>query len=146
MERLKRIDLLAESGELDRTACHGLDRQRRTAARIAIQLRQHDAGKRQLLVEALRDINRILTGHCIDDEQNFVRIHRLVNLLQFLHQRFIDMQAARRIDDDIVQVIGARMLHRLACNLYRADLIAQEKTGTLICAPSTSSCLMAAGR
>ena len=73
MERLERVELLAGAGELDRLAGDGAHRQRRAAARIAVHAGQDDAGQRHLLGEALRDVDRVLAGQRIDDEQDFVR-------------------------------------------------------------------------
>ncbi|MMZ68804.1 hypothetical protein D1872_315400 [compost metagenome] len=98
MERFQRIDLLAESGELNRAPRHRFDRQRRTAAGIPVQLGEHNPGQFQLRIEAFGDIYRILTGHRIDHEQHFIRLRDLVDLTELLHQRLVDMQPAGRID------------------------------------------------
>ena len=74
MEGLERIELFAGAGELDRLAGDGAHRQRRTAARIAVHAGQHDAGQRHLFGEALRDVDRVLAGQRVDDEQDFVRL------------------------------------------------------------------------
>ncbi len=51
------------------------DRQRRAAAGVAVQLGEDDARDVEQVVEALRDVDRILPGHRIDDEQNLGRPH-----------------------------------------------------------------------
>ncbi|MNN40536.1 hypothetical protein D3C81_1546130 [compost metagenome] len=50
-----------------------------------------------------------------------------MDLLQLIHQCFINMQAACGIDDDIIQVIVLRMLDSLSGNLYRTNLIPQSE-------------------
>jgi hypothetical protein len=44
------VELLADADELDRLAGDRLDRQRRAAAGVAVELGQHHAGQRQRLV------------------------------------------------------------------------------------------------
>ncbi len=51
----------------------GLDRQRRAAARVAVELGQHHAGQRQRLVEGAGGVDRVLALHRVDDEQGLDR-------------------------------------------------------------------------
>ena len=51
MEGLERVELFAGAEELDRLAGDGAHRQRRAAARIAVDAGQHDAGDADALVE-----------------------------------------------------------------------------------------------
>ena len=45
------VELLADAGELDRLAGDVAHRERRAAARIAVELGEDDAGERQALAE-----------------------------------------------------------------------------------------------
>jgi uncharacterized protein YbjT (DUF2867 family) len=56
-------------------------RQRRAAARVAVQLGQHDAGQRQRLLEGLGGVDRVLALHGVDDEQGLDRVQRGVQVL-----------------------------------------------------------------
>ena len=68
------------AGELDRRAGDVAHRQRRAAARIAVELGEHDAGERQRVAERVRGVDRVLALHRIDDEQRLDRLHRRVQL------------------------------------------------------------------
>ena len=76
MERLERVVLFAHAYELDRLACDLANGKRRAAAGVAIHLGQHHAGKRQLLVELVGGVDRILSGHGVGHEQDFLRIEQ----------------------------------------------------------------------
>ena len=69
VERLEVLELLAGAGEEDRLADHFLHRQRRAATRVAVDLGEDHAVEADGLVERLRDVDRFLTGHRVDDEQ-----------------------------------------------------------------------------
>ena len=106
MEQLQILELLARTGELDGSAGDSLDRQRRAAAGIAVELRQDDAGDVQKLVEGFRDVDRVLTGHRVDGQKDLVGVNLRLDVLQLLHELFIDMQTAGGIEDhDIVAVV-----------------------------------------
>jgi uncharacterized protein YbjT (DUF2867 family) len=51
-------------------------RQRRAAARVAVQLGQHHAGQRQRLLEGLGGVDGVLALHGVDDEQRLDRVQR----------------------------------------------------------------------
>ena len=71
IERLKRVGTFAHAEELDRQTGDGAHRERRAAAAVAVRARQHEAGERQALMEALRGFDRVLTGEAVRDEQDF---------------------------------------------------------------------------
>ena len=73
MEVLQRVHLLADAEKLDRLAGHGAHRQRRAAAAVAVHAGQHDAGHADALVEVLGEIDRVLAGQRVGDEQDLVR-------------------------------------------------------------------------
>ena len=54
--------------------------------------------KPSLFVELLGALNRVLSEHCVGDEQDFVRSDLVFDLGEFLHQLFIDVQASCSID------------------------------------------------
>src|SRR5690606_16350085 len=92
-----------------------------TAARVAVHLRQDDARERYVLVEALRNTHRFLADHRVDDEEHFRRIRRLADALQLLHQRIVDLQTTRRVQDQRAMPAARR---RLECGLRElADVL-----------------------
>ena len=80
MEGFQRIELLADADQLDRPAGDGAHRQRRAAARIAVDAGQHDAGDGQPLVERLGDVDRVLAGHGVGDEQRLLGLGEVGDL------------------------------------------------------------------
>ncbi len=54
--------------------------------------------------------HRILAGHGVGHEQNLHRVQQVFQLLQFVHQLIVDVQAARGIHQQNV----ATGIHRLA--------------------------------
>ena len=97
MKHIKRIQLFAHADEFDRLAGDSAHRKRRTAARIAIHPGEDDTGKRHLLAKGFRDIHRILPSKRIDHQQRFRRRGNIRDCLHLVHQRLINVQAARRI-------------------------------------------------
>ena len=112
VERLDRVQLLARARKLDRTARDRAHRQRRAAARVAVHARQHHAGQRHLGGEAGRDIDRILAGQRIDDQQDFGRRGDIGHRLHLVHQRLIDMQATGGVEHDDVEALQLGRLQR----------------------------------
>ena len=74
MEILERVHLLAGAEQLDRLAGDGAHRQRRAAAPIAVDAGQHDAGDADALVEILGEIDGVLAGEAVGDEQDLMRV------------------------------------------------------------------------
>ena len=76
VEGLELVDRLADAGELDRLAGDRAHRQRRAAAGIAVHAGQDHAGQVDLAGEALGDVDRVLAGQAVDDEQDLGRVRR----------------------------------------------------------------------
>ena len=112
VEHFEAVHFFAGAGKLDGRIGNLPHRQRRAAARIAIQFGQHHAGKRQCLFERPGRVGRILALHGVDHQQGFNRMHRGVQRLDFGHQGFINGQAAGRIDQQHVEIMPARMVER----------------------------------
>ena len=87
------------------------------AARVAVELREDDAGEVQAIVEALRDLDRVLTDHRVDDEEDVLGLGLLLDVGELLHQLLVDRETAGGVVDDDV----AAELPRLALRL-RADV------------------------
>src|SRR5262245_20557977 len=102
MKQFKRVVLLTDADKLHRLPSDLLDRQRRAASRIAIHFGEDEAIESELLMEFLRAFYGILTQHCIGNKQDFIRTDAFFDFLQFVHQSFVDMKAAGRVDDNNV--------------------------------------------
>src|SRR2546430_1969832 len=91
IERLERVGLLAHADVLDRHAGHAVNRERGTAAGIAIELRQDHTREPDTLVEPARDFYGVLPRHPVRDQQYFFRRHRRLERLQLIHHLGVDL-------------------------------------------------------
>ena len=122
MERLDLVELFAGADELDGLAGHGLDGQRRAASCVAVELGEHDAGNVEVLVERLGGADGVLTGHGVDHEQDLIGLHSRFDGLQLVHERFINVQAACRIEEDHVVAVPDGVGDGGLCNVDRVRL------------------------
>ena len=86
----------------NRHADHRHHRQRRAAARVAVDLRRHDAGHADLAVELASALDRVLPRHRVGDIQQVARTDDVLDRDELPHQLIVDVQPARRVDDDDV--------------------------------------------
>lgn len=145
VERLDAVHLFGNAAELDGLSCYRAHGQRRAAARVAVQLSEDNAVNGQLFVERIGDGDGVLAGHGVNDEQDFLRGDGLLDLRELVHQRFIDVQAAGRIQQHRIKAVIARVRD----GFFRRDdgvLRSALKHGTSTERPTTLSWSMAAGR
>ena len=116
VEPVERVELLADRRELDRLAGHRAHRERRAAARVAVELRQHDAVEVDPLLERLRDVDGLLAGHRVEDEQDVRRLRLAPDGRELLHQLLVDVEAAGGVEDHDVAPVG---LARARCRRAR---------------------------
>src|SRR3954467_7857912 len=102
VEAFEVAELLAGGGEQDRLAGDGLDRQRRAAAGVAVELGEDHAVELRDLGELLGDVDGVLAGHGVDDQQHVRGPDGLLDLGQLRHKNFVDVEAARGVDDQPV--------------------------------------------
>ena len=119
MEGLNRVELFARRGKLDRLAGNGPHRQRRTAARIAVHAGQHHAGQVDFARERLRHVDRVLAGQRIDHQQRFARGRDGGDRLHLVHQCLIDVETARRIEQQHVHRLQLGGIQRARGDLDR---------------------------
>ena len=113
MKILERVPFLANADQLDRLAGHGAHRQRSTAAAVAIGTRQHDAGDADVAIKGFGGIDGVLAGQRVSNEQDFVWMDRGFDVADFVHQLFVDGDAAGGVvDDDVVAAELAPHLRR----------------------------------
>ena len=84
---LERIHLLAGADELDRLAGDGAHRKCRAAAAVAVDAGEDDAGDADALVEILGEIDRVLAGQAVGDEQDLMRLGGGLDFGHLGHQR-----------------------------------------------------------
>ena len=108
MEILERVHLLADAEQFDRLAGDRAHRERRAAAPVAVHAGQHDAGQADPLVEVLGEIDRVLAGQRVGDQQDFVRPRGVADLRHLRHQRLVDMGAAGGVEHHDVIALQPR--------------------------------------
>ena len=106
MKRLEILQFFADAHELDRFARDRFEAQGRAAARIAVEPGENRAGDLQRLIKMRRDIDRFLAGGGVEHQQNLLRLHQVAQADQFLHERFVNLQTARGVEDERVAVVG----------------------------------------
>ena len=103
------VELFADTDEFDGFARDSLDGQGGPAAGIAVELGHDHAVDAESFIEGRSRRNGILTGHGVDDQEDFMRMNIFFNVNQFIHQGFVDMKAPGRIDDDDVAQMAGRI-------------------------------------
>ena len=98
MKVFQRVGFFAGADQFDGLAGDRAHRQRRAAAAVAIDARQHDAGEADALVERAREIDRVLAGERIRDQQHFVRTGGGFDFGCFRHHLFVERGAAGGIE------------------------------------------------
>ena len=62
----------------------------------------------------LGEVDRVLAGQAVGDQQDFVRVRRRLDLGHLGHQRLVDMGAAGGVEDDDVMAAELGRLHGAA--------------------------------
>ena len=119
MEHLQLVQLFAHTGKFDGLAGDRAHRQGRAAPGVAVQLGQHDAVDAQRLVEGGGHVDRVLPGHGVHHQQDFLRGHRRLDVFQLVHQLLVDVQPAGGIQNHIVVAVIPGVSHRLFGDVHR---------------------------
>ncbi len=102
--------------ELDRLAGDGLAGQRRSAARVRVELGEDHTVQFEPLVKGLGGIDGVLAGHRVEHQVNLVGLRRVGDLRNLVHERVVDRQPARGVEDDNVAIELAGFAHGVATN------------------------------
>ena len=109
----QRVEMLAGADELDRHAGDVLDRQRRAAAGVAVELGHDHAVELQRLVERLGAVDGVLAGHAVDDQVDLVRLDACGrSASSCVHQLVVDVQPAGRVENHDVGAVSLGVLAR----------------------------------
>ena len=122
MEQLDHVQLFAGTHELDGFTGGGPDGQSRTAAGVAVQLGEHDAVDAQSLVEGSGCVDGILTGHGVHHQQDLVRMHLRLDVLQLVHQGLVHMEAAGGVQEHHVVAVVPGVFDGLLGNVHGIGL------------------------
>ncbi len=105
--------------QLDRLAGDGAHRERGAATAVAVDAGEHDACEPQALVEGAREIDSVLAGERIGDEEHLMRIGGALDLGGFVHHRFVERSAAGGVEQDGIEAAEPTGLQRALRNLGR---------------------------
>jgi len=105
VENFDVIQLFPHTHKLDGLTGHRFDGEGGTASGIAVQFGQHHAVDVQGFVKGLRGIHSVLTDHRVHHQQDFAGVHRLLDGLEFCHQRLVYMEAAGGVQEDHVVAV-----------------------------------------
>ncbi|OPZ51728.1 MAG: hypothetical protein BWY91_02610 [bacterium ADurb.BinA028] len=129
VEDLEILDALADRGEQDRAASDVRDRERGTTASVAVEFGQDDAGESDTLLEGLRGLDRRLTDHRVDDEEDLVGTDRRPDVLGLRHEVGVDREPASGVDNDDVVLPGDGVLDAVVGDLDRVAVGPGALTG-----------------
>lgn len=119
MEDVEVLELLAVGGEHHGPAGDVSDRERGTAAGVAVELGEHHAVEADTVPEGFGRGDGVLTDHRVDDEEDLVRLHRIADVGRLLHHLGVDTQPAGGVDDHDVVQLGAGVLDASARHVDR---------------------------
>lgn len=119
VERVELVQLLAVGGEHDLAAGDVRDGERGTASGVAVELGEHDTVEADAVAEGLGGVDRVLTDHGVDDEEDLVGADGVADVRGLLHQLLVDAEAAGGVDDHDVVQLGPCVLDRVLRDLDR---------------------------
>ena len=122
MEQLDHVQLLAGTHKLDGLAGGRPDGQGRAAPGVTVQLGQHHAVDAQGIVEGGGGVHRVLAGHGVHHQQDLIGVDGGLNVLQLVHELLVDMEAARRVQQDRVKSVVLGVGQGVPGDLHRVDL------------------------
>ncbi len=70
-----------------------------------------------------RNIDRILPGHGIDHQHDFIRLNGFLNRLEFIHHLFVYVQTACGIENDYIPVVQPGIFYGGPGDVQRQRLI-----------------------
>ena len=132
MERLDIVKFFAYTRELYRLAGYREDCQRSAAPGVAVKLGEDNAGDIQRLVEALRNIHGVLTCHGVHHQQYLVRRGLALDVFQLVHERFVNVQTSRSIQQNNVEAVVLGVFYALFCDLHRVGLTHLENVSACL--------------
>ena len=108
VEGLDGVELLADADQLDRAAGDRAHAERRAAPPVAIDPGQRDPGEADPLVEGAGDIDRVLAGQRIGDQQGLRRHGHVAHRRALGHQLLVHVEPAGGVQqDDVVALLRA---------------------------------------
>ena len=146
VEVLEAVELFAGAHQLDRLAGDGAHGEGGTAAAIAVDAGQHDAGNADLLVEGAGEIDRVLAGQRIGDEQRFIGLGDVAHGGRFGEEFLVDVKPAGGIEHDHVVAALAGFRHGAPGDLRPGvSPLTMASVSTFTCVPENGELLLRGG-
>ena len=118
VEHVEGFHFLARAHKLNGLIHHGAYRKGSTAARVAVEFREHHAVEVEAFVELLSRVHGVLTRHGVHHEERFVGLRGLLNGGNLAHQFLIDGEAAGCIDNHRVVALCLGLVDTFAGYLH----------------------------
>ena len=110
-EFVERVKLLAGTDELDWCAGDLLHRERRAAARVAVEFGEDHAVNLESIMKCLCTAHGVLPGHRIDDKQDLVGLNRSTHGLKFFHEVVVHVKPTSGVEDHNVVALAPSFLN-----------------------------------
>ena len=110
------LDLFADTHKLDWLARHRLHREGSSSPRVTVELCEDRPGDSDNVIEGLREVSSLLSRHGIDDKQDLVGLHDVLDILKLRHEVLINNLPARSVDNHGIKSIFLGVLKGLASN------------------------------
>ena len=75
MKSFKIVKFFACTDKLNRLACNSPYGKRRTATSVTVKFCKNNTVNAERFIKAFSNVNCILTCHCVNNKQNFVRMN-----------------------------------------------------------------------
>ena len=105
VEGLDAVGPLADADVEDGEAGDGDDGEGGAAAGVSVHLGEDEAGEGDLFVELLGDLDGVLAGHGVDDEEDFDGVEGFSNVGELLHELFVDLESTAGVHEEPVGVL-----------------------------------------
>lgn len=92
------------------------------------------------------NVDGFLARGGVEHEENFLRLHKVAQANEFLHEHLVDLQAAGGVEENHVAAGELGELLGVAGDFEHVRFAALHEGGHSSCLPSVSSWSMAAGR
>src|SRR5713101_743802 len=116
IETFEGIVFFAESDKLYRRTADFADGERCSAACVAIEFGENDAGESEALVKFSGGAYRVLSDHGVSDKENFAGLQFFFQIAEFVHQVVVNVQAAGGVHDNDITGGKFRFLDGAANN------------------------------
>jgi hypothetical protein len=122
VEDLELLKFFARACEFDRLTCDRAEREGGAATGITVELGEDDAGKAKGGMEALGDAYGLLSSGSIANDEDFLRLKKIAESLEFLDEWLIEFLSASGIENLHIAACGIAPVQCLAGNLKHMGL------------------------